>query len=45
LAVPTLSVAQSIFNHFRLDAMPDAPPDSLLPVPPTAARIPTPMPR
>lgn len=31
LAVPALSVAQSIFNHFRFQSMPDAPPDSLLP--------------
>jgi predicted PurR-regulated permease PerM len=31
LAVPTLSIAQSIFNHFRFQSMPDAPPDSLLP--------------
>jgi predicted PurR-regulated permease PerM len=31
LAVPTLSVAQSVFNHFRFQSMPDAPPDSLLP--------------
>ena len=36
LAVPTLSLAQSIFNHFRFETMPDAPPDSLLP--PPAAR-------
>jgi predicted PurR-regulated permease PerM len=43
LAVPTLSVAQSIFNHFRFESMPDAPPDSLLPAPP-GARIPTPRP-
>lgn len=32
LAVPALSLAQSIFNHFRFEAMPDVPPDSLLPV-------------
>lgn len=31
LAVPTLSLAQSIFNHFRYESMPDVPPDSLLP--------------
>jgi predicted PurR-regulated permease PerM len=31
LAVPTLSIAQSLFNHFRFQSMPDAPPDSLLP--------------
>jgi predicted PurR-regulated permease PerM len=30
-AVPTLSIAQSIFNHFRFQSLPDAPPDSLLP--------------
>ncbi|HEY6079212.1 MAG TPA: AI-2E family transporter [Polyangiaceae bacterium] len=38
LAVPVLSMLQSIFNHFRFETMPDAPPDSLLP-PPGAARI------
>ena len=27
-------VAQSIFNHFRFESMPDAPPDSLIPRPP-----------
>jgi predicted PurR-regulated permease PerM len=31
LAVPALSLAQSVFNHFRFAAIPDAPPDSLLP--------------
>jgi predicted PurR-regulated permease PerM len=31
LAVPALSLLQSIFNHFRFETMPDAPPDSLLP--------------
>ena len=31
LAVPTLSVCQSIFNHFRFESMPELPPDSLLP--------------
>jgi predicted PurR-regulated permease PerM len=36
LAVPVLSLLQSIFNHFRLETMPDAPPDSLLPPPGTA---------
>jgi len=36
LAVPALSLLQSIFNHFRFETMPDAPPDSLLP--PPAAR-------
>jgi len=38
LGVPVLSLLQSIFNHFRFETMPDAPPDSLLP-PPGAARI------
>jgi len=37
LGVPVLSLLQSIFNHFRFEAMPDAPPDSLLP-PPGPAR-------
>jgi len=32
LAVPVLSVAQSVFNHFRFGTMPDLPPDSLVPV-------------
>lgn len=36
LAVPVLSLLQSIFNHFRFESMPDAPPDSLLPPPGTA---------
>jgi predicted PurR-regulated permease PerM len=31
LAVPALSIAQSLFNHFRFESMPDVPPDSLLP--------------
>ncbi|HVR19788.1 MAG TPA: AI-2E family transporter [Polyangiaceae bacterium] len=31
LAVPALSIAQSVFNHFRFESMPDAPPDSLVP--------------
>ena len=31
LGVPALSIAQSVFTHFRFEAMPDAPPDSLLP--------------
>jgi predicted PurR-regulated permease PerM len=31
LGVPVLSIAQGVFNHFRFEAMPDAPPDSLLP--------------
>jgi predicted PurR-regulated permease PerM len=30
--VPALSVAQSVFNHFRFESMPDIPPDSLVPV-------------
>ncbi len=29
LAVPTLSLTQSLFNHFRLESMPDVPPDSV----------------
>jgi predicted PurR-regulated permease PerM len=32
LGVPVLSIAQSIFNHFRFGSMPDLPPDSLVPV-------------
>jgi predicted PurR-regulated permease PerM len=31
LGVPALSVAQSVFNHFRFESMPDVPPDSLVP--------------
>ncbi len=31
LAVPTLSLGQSIFQHFRFESMPDVGPDSLLP--------------
>jgi len=31
LGVPVLSLTQGIFNHFRHEAMPDAPRDSLLP--------------
>jgi len=31
LAVPVLSLTQGVFNHFRYEAMPDSPPDSLLP--------------
>jgi predicted PurR-regulated permease PerM len=38
LAVPVLSLLQSIFMHFRFETMPDAPPDSLLP-PTGTARI------
>jgi predicted PurR-regulated permease PerM len=30
LAVPTLSLLQSLFNHFRFEALPDAPPDSVI---------------
>jgi predicted PurR-regulated permease PerM len=30
LAVPVLSVAQSLFHHFRFESMPDAPPDSVV---------------
>jgi predicted PurR-regulated permease PerM len=38
LAVPTLSLAHSLFNHFRLESMPDVPPDSVaLTVPPAPA--------
>lgn len=29
LAVPVLSLVQSLFNHFRLESMPDVPPDSV----------------
>jgi predicted PurR-regulated permease PerM len=29
LAVPVLSLTQSLFNHFRLETMPDVPPDSV----------------
>ena len=45
LAVPTLSLSQSLFNHFRFESMPDTPPDSLLPPAPTGVRIPTPRPQ
>ena len=31
LGVPVLSLTQGVFNHFRYEAMPDAPADSLLP--------------
>ena len=37
LAVPTLSLAQSLFNHFRLESMPDVPPDSVALTAPPAA--------
>jgi predicted PurR-regulated permease PerM len=30
LAVPTLSLLQSFFNHFRFESLPDAPPDSII---------------
>lgn len=33
LGVPVLSLVQGVFNHFRFESMPDAPPDSLLPGP------------
>jgi predicted PurR-regulated permease PerM len=36
LAVPAWSLAQSVFLHFRFEALPDSPPDSLLP--PNAVR-------
>jgi predicted PurR-regulated permease PerM len=29
-AVPTLSITQSVFNHFRFESLPDAPPDSVI---------------
>lgn len=29
-AVPTLSLTQSVFNHFRFESLPDAPPDSVI---------------
>jgi predicted PurR-regulated permease PerM len=29
-AVPTLSITQSIFNHFRFESLPDTPPDSVI---------------
>ncbi|MEO8182009.1 MAG: AI-2E family transporter [Deltaproteobacteria bacterium] len=36
LAVPTLSLTHSLFSHFRLESMPDVPPDSVaLTTPPT----------
>ncbi len=34
-AVPVLSLLLSLFQHFRYESMPDMPPDSLLPAPPT----------
>ena len=43
-AVPVLSVAQSLFNHFRFESMPDSGPDSLLPPAPTTV-TPTPLPQ
>ena len=30
LAVPILSLTQSLFNHFRFESLPDAPPDSVM---------------
>jgi predicted PurR-regulated permease PerM len=30
LAVPILSLAQSLFNHFRFESLPDTPPDSVM---------------
>lgn len=39
LAVPVWSLAQSVFNHFRFESMPDAPPDSLVPVRTTARAV------
>lgn len=30
LAVPVLSLAQSLFNHFRFESLPDTPPDSVM---------------
>jgi predicted PurR-regulated permease PerM len=51
LAVPALSIAQSIFNHFRFESLPDAAPDSVMiagpPPPPATAPGPpaTPTPR
>lgn len=42
LAVPALSIAQSIFNHFRFESLPDTPPDSLLPAPAAGRATPTP---
>ncbi len=35
LAVPALSIVQSLFQHFRFELMPDAGPDSLRPPPAT----------
>lgn len=35
-AVPVLSIALSLFQHFRYESMPDMPPDSILPVMPIA---------
>jgi predicted PurR-regulated permease PerM len=41
LAVPALSVLQSLVQHFRFEAMPDVGPDSFLP-PPISLRTPRP---
>lgn len=30
LAVPALSIVQSVFHHFRYESMPDSPPDSII---------------
>lgn len=30
MAVPAMSLAQSLFNHFRFESLPDAPPDSVV---------------
>lgn len=38
LAVPTLSLSQSFFQHFRFELMPDSGPDSLPPPPITSSR-------
>jgi predicted PurR-regulated permease PerM len=43
LAVPTLSVVQSVFQHFRYESMPEMGPDSLRPM--AASRSPTASPR
>lgn len=39
LAVPTLSLAQSLFIHFRFESMPEAPPDSLSEYPPPTENV------
>jgi predicted PurR-regulated permease PerM len=41
LAVPALSLAQSIFNHFRFESLPEAVPDSIVPpAPAVPSRVP-----